>query len=193
MCEFFSERMCELTNLETYREKALKCMRAAGEAHDAGELPSYSASPAFTRRLPITTIVCISTAATRIKMRKVAAECYCSVRVQLPSLPTWTAGRHCISPCSAHLSFITGNGQRASVAESGSCSRPHKVRERHMPQSHFSHGQETIRAAAESRQGCADFIRRGRAEFAETRAATLKAIAESREFMTKIDADIRKP
>jgi hypothetical protein len=37
MCEFFSERMCELTNLETYREKALKCMRAADEAHDAGE------------------------------------------------------------------------------------------------------------------------------------------------------------
>jgi hypothetical protein len=29
--------MCEMSNLETYQEKALKCMRAAGEAHDAGE------------------------------------------------------------------------------------------------------------------------------------------------------------
>jgi ATPase subunit of ABC transporter with duplicated ATPase domains len=102
---------------------------------------------------------------------------------------------HMDSRPSLHFSvlFITGNGQQASVAESGSCSRPHKVREGHMPQSHFSHGQETIRAAAESRQECADFIRRGRAEFAETRAATLKAIAESREFMTKIDADMREP
>jgi hypothetical protein len=53
---------------------------------------------------------------------------------------------------------------------------------------HFSHAQETIRAAAESRQECADFIRRSRADFAETRAATLKAIAESRELMANIDA-----
>jgi hypothetical protein len=49
-----------------------------------------------------------------------------------------------------------------------------------MPQPHFLHAQEAIRAAGESRQECADFIRRGRAEFAETRATTLKAIAESR-------------
>jgi hypothetical protein len=29
--------MCEMSNLETYREKALKCVRAANEAHDSGE------------------------------------------------------------------------------------------------------------------------------------------------------------
>jgi hypothetical protein len=62
-----------------------------------------------------------------------------------------------------------------------------------MPQSHFSIGQEAIRAAAESQQECADFIRRERAEFAEASAATLKAVIESRELRTKIDADMRKP
>ena len=61
-----------------------------------------------------------------------------------------------------------------------------------MPVSHFSHVQETIRAAAESRQECADFLRRARAEFAETSAATLKAIAESRELMGNIDAVMAK-
>jgi hypothetical protein len=61
-----------------------------------------------------------------------------------------------------------------------------------MPQPHFLHAQEAIRAAGESRQECADFIRRGRAEFAETRATTLKAIAESRELMAKIDAVMAK-
>jgi hypothetical protein len=29
--------MCEMPNVETYHEKALECMRAAGEAHDSGE------------------------------------------------------------------------------------------------------------------------------------------------------------
>jgi hypothetical protein len=61
-----------------------------------------------------------------------------------------------------------------------------------MLQSHFLHAQETIRAAAESRQECADFMRRARAELAETRAGTLKAIAESRELMAKVDAIMAK-
>jgi cell division septum initiation protein DivIVA len=56
-----------------------------------------------------------------------------------------------------------------------------------MPRFHFSYAQETIRAAGESRQECAVFMRRARAELAETRAATLKAIAESRELMAKIE------
>jgi hypothetical protein len=97
-----------------------------------------------------------------------------------------------LSPRSAYLPFTTGNGQWASVAESGFCSRLNKEWERHMPQSYFSHAQETIRDARESRRECADFVRRGRAEFAETRAATLKAIAESRELMAKIDAVMAK-
>jgi hypothetical protein len=71
-------------------------------------------------------------------------------------------------------------------------SRLNKEWERHMPQSHFSYAQETIRAAAESRQECADFMRRARAELAETRAASRKAIAESRELMAKIDAVMAK-
>jgi hypothetical protein len=29
--------MCKMSNLETYQEKALKCMHAAKEAHNAGE------------------------------------------------------------------------------------------------------------------------------------------------------------
>jgi hypothetical protein len=29
--------MCEMSNLETYREKALKCARAADEAHGSSE------------------------------------------------------------------------------------------------------------------------------------------------------------
>jgi len=29
--------MCEMSNLETYREKALECVRAAAEVHDCGE------------------------------------------------------------------------------------------------------------------------------------------------------------
>jgi hypothetical protein len=29
--------MCEMSNLETYREKAAKCVRAADEAHGSGE------------------------------------------------------------------------------------------------------------------------------------------------------------
>jgi hypothetical protein len=29
--------MCEMSNLETYRDKALKCVHAADEAHDSGE------------------------------------------------------------------------------------------------------------------------------------------------------------
>jgi hypothetical protein len=61
-----------------------------------------------------------------------------------------------------------------------------------MPRFHFSHAQETIRTAAESRRECADFIRRSRAEFAQTRAATLKAIAESRELMANIDGVMAK-
>ena len=97
-----------------------------------------------------------------------------------------------LSRGSAYAPSITGNGQRASVAESSSRSRLNKERERHMQQSQFSHAQEAIRAAGESRQECADFIRRGRAEFAETRAATIKAIAESRELMAKIDAVMAK-
>jgi hypothetical protein len=100
--------------------------------------------------------------------------------------------RIALSPGSAYPLFITGNGQRASVAESGFCSRLNKEWERHMPQSHFSHTQEIVRDARESRRECADSVRRGRAEFAETRAATLKAIAESRELMAKIDAVMAK-
>jgi hypothetical protein len=29
--------MCEMSNLETYREKALECARAADPVHDSGE------------------------------------------------------------------------------------------------------------------------------------------------------------
>jgi hypothetical protein len=29
--------MCEMSNLETYREKAVKCVRAAEEVHDSRE------------------------------------------------------------------------------------------------------------------------------------------------------------
>jgi len=29
--------MCEMSNLETYREKALECVRAADAVHDSGE------------------------------------------------------------------------------------------------------------------------------------------------------------
>src|SRR5260370_28567223 len=32
-----SQRMCEMSNLETYREKALECVRAADAVHDSGE------------------------------------------------------------------------------------------------------------------------------------------------------------
>jgi hypothetical protein len=32
-----SQRMCEMSNLETYREKALKCVRAAEEIHGSRE------------------------------------------------------------------------------------------------------------------------------------------------------------
>jgi hypothetical protein len=60
-----------------------------------------------------------------------------------------------------------------------------------MPQPRFPHTQETIRAAAESRQECADFVRSARAD-AATRAATLKAITESRELIAKIDAVMAK-
>ena len=49
-----------------------------------------------------------------------------------------------------------------------------------MPQSNFSHAQEAILAAAQSRQECADFIRLARVELAETGAASRKTIAESR-------------
>jgi hypothetical protein len=34
---FLSQRMYEMSNLETYREKALECVRAADEVHDSGE------------------------------------------------------------------------------------------------------------------------------------------------------------
>src|SRR5262249_27873423 len=34
---FLSERMCGMSNLETYREKAAKCARAADEARGSGE------------------------------------------------------------------------------------------------------------------------------------------------------------
>ena len=34
---FLSERLCEMSDLETYREKALECVRAADEVHDSGE------------------------------------------------------------------------------------------------------------------------------------------------------------
>jgi hypothetical protein len=32
-----SQRMCEMPNLETYREKALECVRAADEVHNSSE------------------------------------------------------------------------------------------------------------------------------------------------------------
>ena len=57
-----------------------------------------------------------------------------------------------------------------------------------MPQFPFSHLPENIRTSVELRHECADFTRRALADFAETRAATLKAIAESRELMAKADA-----
>src|SRR5262249_30381421 len=34
---FLGERMCQMPNLETYREKAVKCVRAADEVHNSGE------------------------------------------------------------------------------------------------------------------------------------------------------------
>src|SRR5262249_4250364 len=34
---FLSQRMCEMSNLETYREKARECVRAADEVHNSGE------------------------------------------------------------------------------------------------------------------------------------------------------------
>jgi hypothetical protein len=71
------------------------------------------------------------------------------------------------------------------VAERPVALPPEKEWERHMPRFGFSHAQQTIRAAAESRQEGAYFMRCARAEFAETRAATLKTIAESRELMAK--------
>jgi hypothetical protein len=54
------------------------------------------------------------------------------------------------------------------------------------------HFQENIRVAAEIQRECADAARRARSEVAETRAATLKAIAESRGLMAKIDAVMAK-
>jgi hypothetical protein len=61
-----------------------------------------------------------------------------------------------------------------------------------MPRFYFSYAQETIRVGAESRQECADFMRRARSELAETRTATQKAIAESRELMARINAVMAK-
>ena len=37
LCPFLIERMHEMSNLDTYREKALKCVHAADEAHHSGE------------------------------------------------------------------------------------------------------------------------------------------------------------
>jgi hypothetical protein len=56
-----------------------------------------------------------------------------------------------------------------------------------MRQFPISRLQENIRASVELRREYADFTRRALADFAETRAATLKAIAESRELLAKID------
>jgi hypothetical protein len=61
-----------------------------------------------------------------------------------------------------------------------------------MPQSHFSQAREAIRAAAEARRECAEMARRTCFEMADTRAATRKAIIESRELMAKIDAVMAK-
>jgi len=62
-----------MSNPETYREKALKCARAAGKAHNAGELSTYLALPVFTRRSPITLIAGSTarrTAATKTKVER---------------------------------------------------------------------------------------------------------------------------
>ncbi len=62
-----------------------------------------------------------------------------------------------------------------------------------MPQPYFLHARETIRAVAETRRACTDFTRRALGDFAETRAGSLKAIAESRELMAKIDIILASP
>jgi hypothetical protein len=59
---FLSERMCEMSNLETYRDKARERAHAADQTHDSRERSSYSPLPAFTWRLPITLIASVNTA-----------------------------------------------------------------------------------------------------------------------------------
>jgi hypothetical protein len=84
----------------------------------------------------------------------------CRPRSRRPSRP-WRGLRYLRARRRLFSSPATANGRR--WLRDRSRSRLNKARERHMPQSHFSHAQETIRAAAESRQECADFIRRARA------------------------------
>jgi hypothetical protein len=57
-----------------------------------------------------------------------------------------------------------------------------------VPQFPFSRLQETV----EARRECADMARRARTELAETRAASQKAIAESRKLIAEADAILAK-
>jgi len=45
-----------MSNLETYREKALKCARAADEVHESGERVALLGLASVYMRLPITSI-----------------------------------------------------------------------------------------------------------------------------------------
>jgi hypothetical protein len=64
--------------------------------------------------------------------------------------------------------------QSASVIERPGATPACKQEWERQPQSHFSHARETVRAATESRQECADIMRRVRGEFAQTRAGALR-------------------
>jgi hypothetical protein len=57
-----------------------------------------------------------------------------------------------------------------------------------MPQFPFSRLQDTARASVEARHECADMARRARFELAETRAASRRTIAESRNLTAEADA-----
>jgi len=61
-----------------------------------------------------------------------------------------------------------------------------------MPQSPFSGFQETVRASAKIRRECMDVVHRARSELVETRAASRKAIVESRDLMAEADAIIAR-
>jgi hypothetical protein len=61
-----------------------------------------------------------------------------------------------------------------------------------MPQSHFAYAREIVLTAAEIRRECAEMARRTRSEMEEVRAATRKAIIESRELMAGIDGILAK-
>jgi hypothetical protein len=87
--------------------------------------------------------------------------------------------------------FNTHHRRRPPVAERCLPSRLDRKRERHMRQFYLLHAQEAIRAVAERWRECAEFsVVRG--AVAETRVATQKAIAESRESMAQADAVIAR-